>query len=632
MSKRKQAYRSVDEEDDKEGGEKEFEVFQEMTSVPRGNTRRTGKATGLRGARGANTGSNNNNNKNSVSKGRIEEEISKLERQLEKAEAKVESGMEEWKNAQEGTEEKRQFWIIFEEAQEEKKTLNEQLKRWRDALLKMIESSATAVAIIDDSPAEDLAEKATKLKRVGTNPSTFAKTEELWPGLKEDGILFHRPKYGLHVSLYNKALATFAVEVKDFSAVEKEDCEFAEALISAMADFYEKESGREQELLRILKRFLHDFGGGGSKGGGQTDISVVVDKGRHHAFILNVEVKKERSSRGEPMMQNMNYYVEKWASQEAKSFANRCCCPTFLLDVSGPYLCMWAAVHVGKEVLLDPLASVVALHTEYDLENMSKIASFCRALKNGVKNLKAFYSDDIDLNGDAQPSYFPFLAEIDGYRLTYDEDVTIAPSKPTLFSALAQKTKHEDYDDDKEDEEEQENDALNVVVKFTKHVYGDNVHRLLADNSFAPKLYAFDRNNLVPGWSVVLMERIEGCCTWKDLDFHAERKTKERKTKIRTAVKLMAHNGFVHGDLRPPNVLVNKMNATDGGNGNNINNVPKVSDDVWIVDFDFAGKEGEARFPLFLNHAKRMGWADDVSDNVLITKTIDDEMCSKLVE
>jgi tRNA A-37 threonylcarbamoyl transferase component Bud32 len=47
---------------------------------------------------------------------------------------------------------------------------------------------------------------------------------------------------------------------------------------------------------------------------------------------------------------------------------------------------------------------------------------------------------------------------------------------------------------------------------------------------------------------------------------------------LRTAVRALHDRGFVHGDLREPNILL-------------------VMDQVMLLDFDWCGPEGVARYP-----------------------------------
>ena len=65
-----------------------------------------------------------------------------------------------------------------------------------------------------------------------------------------------------------------------------------------------------------------------------------------------------------------------------------------------------------------------------------------------------------------------------------------------------------------------------------------------------------------------------------------------------SAVKLMHEAGYVHGDLRPQNILVVK------------------EDTVRIIDFDWADKEHTVKYPAELSMA--CNWPDDVKPEGLI--------------
>ena len=58
--------------------------------------------------------------------------------------------------------------------------------------------------------------------------------------------------------------------------------------------------------------------------------------------------------------------------------------------------------------------------------------------------------------------------------------------------------------------------------------------------------------------------------------------TSDIKASLTSILTLLMDKKYVHGDLRRPNIRV-------------------VGDTVWVLDFDWAGKEGEARYPPDLN-------------------------------
>ncbi|KAF8123117.1 hypothetical protein EV363DRAFT_1548941 [Boletus edulis] len=93
-----------------------------------------------------------------------------------------------------------------------------------------------------------------------------------------------------------------------------------------------------------------------------------------------------------------------------------------------------------------------------------------------------------------------------------------------------------------------------LVVKLTRS-YSPELHAFCARLGYAPKLYAYER--LAGGIIAVAMEYI---------------------TTLQGIVGNMHENEFVHGDLRPPNIMV-------------------VKDEVMLLDFDWGGKVGEAQYP-----------------------------------
>ena len=59
--------------------------------------------------------------------------------------------------------------------------------------------------------------------------------------------------------------------------------------------------------------------------------------------------------------------------------------------------------------------------------------------------------------------------------------------------------------------------------------------------------------------------------------------------KVREHVLTLHHQGFVHGDIRPQNVLVKRPVTGHGALS------------VWLVDFDWAGEINKAKYPFLVN-------------------------------
>lgn len=137
---------------------------------------------------------------------------------------------------------------------------------------------------------------------------------------------------------------------------------------------------------------------------------------------------------------------------------------------------------------------------------------------------------------------------------------------------------------------------IKVVVKFTPS-YNKYAHQLLYAHGLAPKLYFADyvgtKEDDGPGMFVVVMEYIGGAVVdLKDASVgHREKLVK--------AVNTLHANNYVIGDLREPNILLR------GG------------DAFYLIDYDWCGKEGQARYPASIR--KDIDWAPGVDRNCLIT-------------
>jgi serine/threonine protein kinase len=126
----------------------------------------------------------------------------------------------------------------------------------------------------------------------------------------------------------------------------------------------------------------------------------------------------------------------------------------------------------------------------------------------------------------------------------------------------------------------------NAVVKFAER-YGIDAHKILAAQGRAPRLFhagTLDtQEQSYGGRFIIVMEHFEGSTL---LNLSAGTPV---VADVRNAVKeSLAHlhqAGFVHGDIRPPNIVV-----VDGEG--------PVGPRTRIIDFDWAGLVGEAVYPL----------------------------------
>ena len=110
---------------------------------------------------------------------------------------------------------------------------------------------------------------------------------------------------------------------------------------------------------------------------------------------------------------------------------------------------------------------------------------------------------------------------------------------------------------------------------------------------------------------MVVMDRADGKSVWQ---------LREDKIPIPTivservgvAVHLLHENNIVFGDLRDPNILYDAS-----------------KDCVVLVDFDWAGKDGESRYPATLNLSN--AWAEEVLPYGIMCKAHDVWQLNRLI-
>ena len=81
---------------------------------------------------------------------------------------------------------------------------------------------------------------------------------------------------------------------------------------------------------------------------------------------------------------------------------------------------------------------------------------------------------------------------------------------------------------------------------------------------------------------------------------------------LRVAIETLHDEGYVHGDFRGPNLLI-------------------VTDGLKLIDFDWCGRGGAARYPADINLGPDAEWHSGVYREGLITKIHDVRMFNLLV-
>jgi serine/threonine protein kinase len=212
-----------------------------------------------------------------------------------------------------------------------------------------------------------------------------------------------------------------------------------------------------------------------------------------------------------------------------------------------------------------------------------KLAYFLKALVESLSHLK----NNLDITKE-DCGYYPLFMD----TLNVDNHVM-------KIRNLTKIDRRQFYATLKGEHEEQK-----VFVKCCEKTYGKEAHELLYQKGFAPRLLYMESVGLHR--VIVIMEYLNDYKMVSEAINEPESVKKEIMDKMHQALEILHQDEFVHGDFRDNNI----MYKIDGS-------VIQLK----IVDFDFAGKCGEARYGPQMN--MELNWHPDVKDYGLVEKSHD---------
>ena len=277
---------------------------------------------------------------------------------------------------------------------------------------------------------------------------------------------------------------------------------------------------------------------------------------------------------------------------------NASCCPAFLIGIAGPYMIISGAVFADRFISQHLTEYIFLGGTPQLNERIYEITKVLKALKLCLGELDEFYANlaptTLPLSrlgkpyqksqrlpptpSRTSPSLFPHFRSFklnggDDVRLEYVERLVPQHSEKAVFKAVAE------YYDQKS----------SVVVKFTP-TYCVRAHEIAHSKNSAPQLWFCEKVESV-GMFVVVMDFVEGHCLDNEIVLPGE-----VLEVLRDTISSLHYENLVYGDLRPPNVIL-----SDNGQGGKR---------AILLDFDWAGKEGVALYPVDIN--TEVAWHEDV--------------------
>eukprot|EP00731_Ephydatia_muelleri_P001995 Em0001g1995a len=316
---------------------------------------------------------------------------------------------------------------------------------------------------------------------------------------------------------------------------------------------------------------------------GSTCLTFCVDILHKDTCIARIEFKKYIA---EATRENIGYFVQMNSIKMflISMFDGRC-------DVLG-------AIRMKKDgkdhIVVSPLAESVNffLHPIDEIrsdEVMLNAAKFLQALAAGIVSLKDEYQ--------RSPSTFSAASAQELFALLpqFNGEIHINKRLGSLtFGGISQ-------------------GGSSVVVKFFAQKYGIAVQRCLHNAGLAPEVLKEVKVGRV--WSACVMTNVEGKTLFECLrDNSLTEDAKKDICKQLSCIKnVLTSEGYVHGDLRSSNIIVAANNK------------------LCVVDFSWAGKSLDVRYPWSLN-CSSIRWHPGVGCGKKISTEHDNFLIDILIE
>ncbi|KAH7918659.1 hypothetical protein BV22DRAFT_1024235 [Leucogyrophana mollusca] len=197
------------------------------------------------------------------------------------------------------------------------------------------------------------------------------------------------------------------------------------------------------------------------------------------------------------------------------------------------------------------------------------VARHMVAFRKATQTLKRYYENlreaPLSTSTFATPYIFPYPSSynsLHGEATKRFQYVTELEADKLIFSAT-------------------EEGGDRICVKFVQ-AYSLDAHEHLARLGCAPALRGFKK--MAGGWSMVVMDRLPD--ELETLSARNKPLPSSVFADISAKLELFHKAGFVHGDIRDTNIMLSKSDETR----------------FMIVDFEWAGRTGEARYPSCVNY------------------------------
>ncbi|CAH1767615.1 7779_t:CDS:2, partial [Entrophospora sp. SA101] len=457
-------------------------------------------------------------------------------------------------------------------------------------------------------------------------PSNFCKGSTRENSTLKDLILNYRPSWpNIPVTLHHPVFTKF-IEKLSTIEITDHDCKSIMELLNNMSMSYSIEDERNDMFRKWLSKYI------GLPSVKLTlpqttqcaDVGITYDVKDIKYLLLLGEGKNEMGEGGGCA------YTQACASYTKFVGANQDCRvryglnPAFIVYFAGPTLGIGGAVF-GHTFIIHPLMhSLTLLPSAHDEGSLIQVACAFHALKDGILELIQYYDksnpsslENVNLK-ENRPMIYPCYRSFTMNNMVIDFEYKKQLQTEKLLFLVDTVTQSMnvtgrdqenivDYANNEKTSKRKNEDNIvttKLIIKYTKQ-YGDDVHQFCSRVGIAPKLFAV--NELAGGWKMIIMEYLSPekfITVYEALSPPDKTKSDKFLELAKNAINLLHGEGYVHGDVRTSNLMISND-----------------KDRIMIVDFDWAGQEGVAKYPYIMN--MNVPWSHGVQNGGMIRKEHD---------
>ncbi|KAF8604048.1 hypothetical protein BDV93DRAFT_410490, partial [Ceratobasidium sp. AG-I] len=284
----------------------------------------------------------------------------------------------------------------------------------------------------------------------------------------------------LPIQLFHPIFDTFTNALEDTEGLEPSRYAAVEELLHIAQDMYSTEEYRWEELqpclIAALSTDIDEYSIPKCKADGV--IKFIDPNAGLFAYCAIVEINNEiGTGKSDPSIQAAQSYARYWSEENLSGFRRMCCCPSLIIAVAGPWMCVLGAVFLDR-VVVQPLTEYIWLghHPQQD-RRLVQVTRVFHALAVSIGELKTYYGSQRDrllarpLTLTDPMRFFPHVRQYvnaagDIVHFEYSgfmgDDSVVRP----LFKAMTESGEE-------------------IVVKFAER-YNIMAHKKLAAQGFAP--------------------------------------------------------------------------------------------------------------------------------------------------